>query len=296
MNHHLPAAEAAFPSAPPLSPLAPAPSSPLLWVPLDEVRQAWASFRAEAFSGPALFATSNAFLALSWETSALRHHCMAHHVQQGDFPAETAALWLDQVVRDLDEAVRDWQYVQAWLERLATSSDTPQTRTEPIEQVRALSEQAVAQQQRLRHLIGQVQHEQGPARRNRQQQEKVPAMAHDPSSLTSDPPTLSPAQRQALRRRIEADLAQIKRCQAGDHRLEATKSPGVWMCRLCRRVGVCLWCGLIPPPGAAIMICPAHHDFVRVQALALGIPLSVLPVPPPAAATSAAGETHAEEE
>lgn len=120
-------------------------------------------------------------------------------------------------------------------------------------------------------------------------------MAHDaPSAVTSAFPTLSPQERQALRRRIEADLAQIKRCQAGDHRLEATKSPGVLVCRMCHIVGVCLWCGLIPPPGAVIVICPAHRDFVRLQALALGIPLSVLPVSP--AADMAAAETQAEEE
>jgi hypothetical protein len=122
-----------------------------------------------------------------------------------------------------------------------------------------------------------------PQSPGKQQQEEVPAMAHDPLSLSPDLPTLSPQERQTLRRRIEADLAQIKRYQAGDHCLEATKSPGVLVCRMCRIVGVCLWCGLIPPAGAVIVICPAHRDFVRLQALALGIPLSVLPVPPPAA-------------
>ena len=121
-------------------------------------------------------------------------------------------------------------------------------------------------------------------------------MTHDTpsSSVTSDLPTLSPQERQSLRRRIEADLAQIKRCQAGDHCLEATKSPGVLVCRMCHIVGVCLWCGLIPPAGAVIVICLAHRDFVRLQALALGIPLSMLPISP--AADMAAGGTHAKEE
>src|SRR5258706_3305861 len=75
--------ETAFAPIPPASP-----SRPLQWIPLDEVRQAWANFGAEALSYPALLATSNAFLALSWETSALRHHGMAHHAQQGGFSPE----------------------------------------------------------------------------------------------------------------------------------------------------------------------------------------------------------------
>ena len=123
-------------------------------------------------------------------------------------------------------------------------------------------------------------------------------MAHDPSSsLTPDQPTLSPEERQALRRRIEADLAQIKACQAGDHRLEATRSPGVLVCWVCRIVGVCLWCGLIPPPGAVILVCPAHRDLVRLQAIVLGTPLlSAPPVPPPPAAGVAAGGGAQEQE
>ena len=134
------------------APASPSPSSPLLWIPPDEVRQDWASFGAEALSCPALVATSTAFLALSWETSALRNHGTACQAQQRGLSQE-AARWLDRAVQDLDEAVRDWRCVLLWLERLTTS--------EPLEQVRALSEQAAAQQQRLRHLVGQVRHEQG---------------------------------------------------------------------------------------------------------------------------------------
>jgi hypothetical protein len=138
-----------------------APSSPgsLLWVPLDEVRQAWASFGAEALSCPALLATSTAFAALSWETSALWHHRTACQAQQCGLFQE-AARWLDQTVQDLDEAVRNWRGVLLWLERLGTQ----QTRTEALEQVHTLSEQAAAQQQRLWHLIGLVQQEQRECR------------------------------------------------------------------------------------------------------------------------------------
>src|SRR5258706_11675472 len=87
--------------------------SPLLWIPLDGVRRAWAGFGAEALSFPAL-------LALSWETSALRHHCMAYQARQRGLSQE-AARWLDQAVQDLDEAVRDWRCVLLWLERLTSS-------------------------------------------------------------------------------------------------------------------------------------------------------------------------------
>jgi hypothetical protein len=82
--------------------------------------------------------------------------------------------------------------------------------------------------------------------------------------------TLTGQQRRRLQRRIAADLAQIKGCQAGEHRLEATKSRGVLVCRVCHTIGVCLWCGVLPPAGAVIVVCPAHRDFVRLQALALG--------------------------
>jgi hypothetical protein len=57
--------ETAFTAAPAASP--PLPS--MLWVPPDEVRQAWATFGAEALSAPALLATATAFRALSWETT-----------------------------------------------------------------------------------------------------------------------------------------------------------------------------------------------------------------------------------
>jgi hypothetical protein len=52
----------------------------------------------------------------------------------------------------------------------------------------------------------------------------------------------------ALRQRIEVDLAQLKRCQHNEHAMQATQSPGVVVCTFCRMVGVCLWCGVVPPP------------------------------------------------
>ena len=54
-------------------------SSPTtLWMPLDELATTWADFGSEtAASSLALTATGTAFLALSWEASALRHHTWA---------------------------------------------------------------------------------------------------------------------------------------------------------------------------------------------------------------------------
>ncbi len=69
-----------------------------------------------------------------------------------------------------------------------------------------------------------------------------------------------PTPSKALRRRIAADLEQIHRCQRGDHLMEATRSPGVVVCRFCHTVGVCLWCGLTQPAGACVLPCPQHRE------------------------------------
>ena len=81
---------------------------------------------------------------------------------------------------------------------------------------------------------------------------------------------LSPSRRKALLKRIEADLAQMARCQEGDHQMEATRSPGVFVCIICRTVGVCPWCGLTPPAGACITVCHEHHELVEWQAAQTG--------------------------
>jgi len=64
----------------------------------------------------------------------------------------------------------------------------------------------------------------------------------------------------ALRRRIAADLAQIEHCQQGEHVMQATQSPGVVICHFCRTLGVCPRCGVIPPAGACLQVCPTHTD------------------------------------
>ena len=65
---------------------------------------------------------------------------------------------------------------------------------------------------------------------------------------------------------IEEDRAQHLRCQRGEHDLLATASPSVVVCRLCRTLGVCLWCGLTLPSGACVVVCSRHVGAVRWQA------------------------------
>ena len=65
---------------------------------------------------------------------------------------------------------------------------------------------------------------------------------------------------------IEEDRAQRLRCQRGEHDMLATASPGVVVCRWCRTLGVCLWCGLTLPHGACIVVCSKHIGAVQWQA------------------------------
>ncbi|HJT58441.1 MAG TPA: hypothetical protein VJ761_18185 [Ktedonobacteraceae bacterium] len=157
MNFHpLAGTQAAAPAEPLISLC----HAPLLWIPLDELRQAWASFGAEALSAPALLATSTAFRALSWEASALHYHGLAAQVwERGGRFQQAAAPWLDGVLVDLGQAVRDWHSVQGWLERLATPRTSQHTAPESSGQLHALAEQVTATQERLRHLLEQIRQE-----------------------------------------------------------------------------------------------------------------------------------------
>lgn len=83
---------------------------------------------------------------------------------------------------------------------------------------------------------------------------------------------LKPSDRQRLLKRIQADLEQMASCGQGEHQMEATRSPGLFVCPRCRTVGVCPWCGLVPPDGACITVCPQHRETVVRQA--------AQPVPP----------------
>jgi hypothetical protein len=115
------------------------------WVPLDETIQVWASFGARATSAPALSATGIAFLALSWETSALHHRTWAYQDRQRG-RSRSAARDLGQSMQDLSLAIRHWS--QAFDEHHPV---------EDLEPVRALLSQVLSQQQRIWMLMQEVQ-------------------------------------------------------------------------------------------------------------------------------------------
>ncbi len=124
-----------------------------LWIPLDALTQAWASFGAQATSAPALTATGMAFLALSWETSALHHRTCAYQDRQRGL-GRSAVRDLGQSMQDLTHATRHWSQVVLWLERQALDERSP---AEDLEQVRELLRQVLSQQQRVWTLMQEVQ-------------------------------------------------------------------------------------------------------------------------------------------
>ncbi len=125
------------------------------WMPLDEFATTWADFGSEtAASSLALTATGTAFIALSWEASALRHHTWACQ-DYGQCRTCNAARWYGQAMEDLTEASRQWSRVVMWLEKLA--NDEQQCSPSILERTRDLIGQALAQQQRLWHLTQEVQ-------------------------------------------------------------------------------------------------------------------------------------------
>ena len=79
-------------------------------------------------------------------------------------------------------------------------------------------------------------------------------------------PLAVPRREIPLLQALEADRAQLRHCQQGEHDMLATPTPGVAACRVCRTLGVCLLCGLSLPYGACIVVCPKHIGFVRWQA------------------------------
>src|SRR5260221_8574680 len=86
-----------------------------LWMPLHEVRQAWADFCKEALTTSALMATSTAFGGLYWETHALQHCTWAtDERERGRW--HQVVFWLSRAVQDLDCALDQWQQVLSWLD------------------------------------------------------------------------------------------------------------------------------------------------------------------------------------
>jgi hypothetical protein len=131
-------------------------SSPTtFWMPLDEFATTWADFGSEtAASSLALTATGTAFLALSWEASALRHHTWACQ-DYCQCRTRNATRWYGQAMEGLTEASRQWSRVVMWLEKLA--NDEQQCSPSILERTRGLIGQAMAQQQRLWQLTQEVQ-------------------------------------------------------------------------------------------------------------------------------------------
>ncbi len=109
------------------------------WMPLEGVAQEWAAFGAEAASSTAfLIATGDVFLALSWETSALRHHREATEGSPRRAPRALLAC-----LEGLHEASRHWSRATYWLGREAATS----------------AQALAAQTHLLTHLASAQQHE-----------------------------------------------------------------------------------------------------------------------------------------
>ncbi|HKF37562.1 MAG TPA: hypothetical protein VKB35_11735 [Ktedonobacteraceae bacterium] len=140
----------------PTSPLLTTPTAPTTsWIPLDAFATAWAEFGSEnAASSLVLTATGTAFLALSWEASALHHHTWAYQ-KYCQCRTRNATRWYGQAMEDLTEASRRWSRVVMWLEKLV--NDEQQCSPSILECTRDLIGQAMAQQQRLWHLTQEVQ-------------------------------------------------------------------------------------------------------------------------------------------
>jgi hypothetical protein len=122
------------------------------WMPLDALIQEWADFGAQAASAPALSATGMAFLALSWETSALHHRTWAHQDRQRGRSRSTVRD-LGQTMQDLSQAIRHWSQAALWLERQALDEHQPM---EDLDVLRLLLHRVLEQQRRVWTLMQEV--------------------------------------------------------------------------------------------------------------------------------------------
>jgi hypothetical protein len=138
-----------------------------LWVPLHEVRQAWAAFGQEALTTSALMATSTAFGGLYWEAHALQHCTWAAQERERARWHKTV-FWLSRAVQDLDCALDQWQQVLSWLD--LAGNDHRQQDPENLQMIRTLMAQVQWHQGRRRALHQQVLSEYIEARQRKQQQ------------------------------------------------------------------------------------------------------------------------------
>ena len=155
-----------------------------LWVPLHEVRQAWAAFGKEALTTSALMATSTAFGGLYWETHALQHYqWAADERERGRW--HQVAFWLSRGVQDLDCALDQWQQALSWLD--LAGNDYRQQDPESLEMIRTLMAQVQWHQSRRRLLHRQVLREYIEARQHRQQQWDQQGRQQRTGPLAEDP-------------------------------------------------------------------------------------------------------------
>ena len=138
-----------------------------LWVPLHEVRQAWAAFGQEALTTSALMATSTAFGGLYWETHALQHSTRAAQERERGRWHQTV-FWLSRAIQDLDCALDQWRQVLSWLD--LAGNDHRQQDPESLEMIRTLMAQVQWHQGRRRALHQQVLRGYIEARQHKQQQ------------------------------------------------------------------------------------------------------------------------------
>src|SRR5258706_13280615 len=124
-----------------------------LWVPLHEVRQAWAVFGKEALTTSALMATGTAFGGLYWEAHALQHSTWAAQERERG-RGHQVVFWLSRAVQDLDCALDQWQQVLSWLD--LAGNDHRQQDPESLEMIRFLMAQVQWHQGRRYALHQQV--------------------------------------------------------------------------------------------------------------------------------------------
>ncbi len=154
-----------------------------LWVPLHEVRQAWAAFGQEALTTSALMATSTAFGGLYWETHALQH-CTWAAQERERVRWHQVVFWLSRAVQDLDCALDRWQQVLSWLD--LAGNDHRQQDPESLETIRALMAQVQWHQGRRRALHQQVLSEYIEARQHKQQQRAQQDSQHKTGPLSEE--------------------------------------------------------------------------------------------------------------
>jgi hypothetical protein len=128
-----------------------------LWLPLHQAQEHWGSFAQTASTSRALAAVGHAFLALSWEQSALRQYQQAMQQQRMGY-TRAMDCSLEQCLCNLDAAIHHWQPCSHQLERLMDQR-TIYEQEEERETIRALIMDISDFQHRLAALYEQIAQE-----------------------------------------------------------------------------------------------------------------------------------------